>query len=182
MGVSGFLKTTGPSESHIGQTGGTIKRVYGSIIRPNDTNAYSALDCINDSTGAPTLPTLTGCARINAGNGAIIFAALRTNNKSNTARHKVHIYAQTVTAVADNSGFPILFANKVKKVGEILFNAMATENASASDSTGAQTSDVFLPFECDTGSTSLYWLLETLDGRTPVAQEEFHLTIGIDQS
>ncbi len=182
MGVSGFLKTTGPSESHIGQTGGTIKRVYGSIIRPNDTNAYSALDCINDSAGTPTLPSIAGCARVSAGAGYIVFASLKTNNRNNTARHKIHLYAQQVTAVADNAGFPILFANKTKKIGEITFSAMTTENVSSSDSSGAQNTDLLMPFECDTGSTSLYWLLETLDARTPAAQEEFHLTLGVDQS
>lgn len=170
------------NDCYIQGNAGRIKRVAGSLIRPNDTTAYSALDCINDSSSAGTLQSIENCARISGGAGYIVYARLTTNNKNNTARHKVHIYSQSVSAVNDNAGFPILWANRAKKVCEITLDAMSTENSGASDAANVQKTDLFIPFECAAGSRSLYYMIETLDARTPSAQEEFYLELGVDQS
>ena len=172
--------STPAGENHLGAVSGHVERVSAELTRPADTSAYAALDCINNATSGQTLPTITNVARVNGGAGYIIYARLTTDNKNNTARHKVHLYNQTVTAVADNAPFPMLYVNKLKKVGEITFDAMSTEG-STSDCAVAARSDVFIPFKCDTGLTTLYWMLETLDSRTQVASENFSLVIGVDQ-
>lgn len=162
-------------------TVGQIVVVSAAFTRPADTTAYAAQDAVADSTSAPTVRTFTAAARVNGGSGYIMKARLMTDQSTNTARLRLHLYNAAPTAINDNAPQTLLWANRAARVGVITFNALATE---ATGSTGAETLDIVdrLPFVCAGGDSNLYGLLETLDTFTPASGQNFYLELTIDQN
>src|ERR671925_1796191 len=68
--LTGIILAAG--ENHIGEVGGRSIRVSSSFTRPADTALHATGDNMADSTSAPTVNTITGCARVNGGSGVIL--------------------------------------------------------------------------------------------------------------
>lgn len=185
---SGWDEDTGalqPSENHIGEIGGKLKRASAEFTRPADTTAYTARDVVSNSTGASTLMQFD-IARVAGGSGYIAKARLITNNKAPTPRLRLWLYTiSTPTVAADNAAFTLLWANRANRLGYIDFPALSTEDPTGSDSassiaTSGTAFTIPLAFICAAGDTKLYGLLETLDAFTPTSGQQFYVELTAD--
>lgn len=156
--------------------------ISASIQRPADTNAYIALDTIaNATSGASILTFDPAAARIIGDGGYITKARLTTDQKTNTARYRLHLFHTAPTMINDNSPFTLLYANRDKRIGYIDFAACATEDSSGSNCAHSLNSTVRLAFKCANDARVIYGILETLDPFTPASQQNFHIELSVEQ-
>jgi len=172
---------TTAGEAHIGEVGGRMTAVAVTLTRPADTIAYAAKDAVSNSTSAPTVLTFADMARINAGSGYIVKARLMTNQSTNTARFRLHLYHTTPTAINDNAAHTLLWANRVNRIGYVDLPAMQTEG-SGSDAANSQNDTIRMPFVCAAGGRSVFALVETLDIFTPANGQIFYIELTPDQN
>lgn len=174
--------TSTASENHIGEVGGRTVRVAATFARPADTTAYTALDAVSTSTSAPVVITFSGMARINAGSGYITKARIMTDQKTNTARFRLHLFHTAPTLTNDNAAFPLLWTDRANRVGKIDFGAMTTEDATNSTCAESMNDSVRLSFTCEAANTALYGILETLDAFTPANAQNFYISLTAEQN
>ena len=170
------------SENHIGEVGGRTVRVAATFARPADTSAYAALDTVSTSTSAPVVITFSGMARINAGSGYITKARIMTDQKTNSARYRLHLFHTAPTLTNDNAAFPLLWADRANRVGKIDFSPMTTEDATNSTCAESLNEAVRLSFTCEAANTALYGILETLDAFTPASGQNFYISLTAEQN
>ena len=170
------------SENHIGEVGGRTIRVAATFARPADTSAYAALDTVSTSTSAPVVITFSNMARINAGSGYITKARIMTDQKTNTARFRLHLFHTAPTLTNDNAAFPLLWADRANRVGKIDFGAMTSEDATNSTCAESLNESVRLSFTCEAANTALYGILETLDAFTPASGQNFYISLTAEQN
>jgi len=170
------------SENHLGEIGGRTVRNAATFARPADTTAYAALDAVSTSTSAPTVITFSGMARINAGSGYITKARIMTDQKTNTARFRLHLFHTAPTLTNDNAAFPLLWSNRENRVGKIDFSPMATEDATNSTCAESLNDAVRLSFTCEAANAALYGILETLDAFTPASAQNFYISLTSEQN
>ena len=127
---------------------------------------------------------LNSMARVAGQNGYVVKGQLYTDQKTCVARVRVHLFSTPPTAIADNSPYLKLWANRTIRTGEIAFPALSTEDATnstaASSIVTGNTSGSNLPmyFGTVSPSTGLYPLFETLDAFTPASGQNFYLRFG----
>jgi hypothetical protein len=167
------------SEAHIGEVGGKLVPSAVTFARPADTTAYAAKDAVSNSTSAPTVLTFAGAGRVNAGTGYVTGMRLMTDQSTNVAQYRLHLYSIAPTAINDNAAQTLLWANRTKRVGYIDIGPLTTEG-SGSDAASGLNVDIRLPYKCDTADTNLYGLLETLTAFTPASAQNFYLTLSLD--
>ena len=167
-----------------GGSGTTAKVVGVEFTRPADTTAYAAKDVVSDSASAPTVGTVAGVVSTAGGSGLIVKARLLTDQKTCTAQFRVHLYSTAPTAKNDNDPFTFLYANADKRIGAVDLPACTTEDATNSTAAYASrpSSDGSsgvpnLLFKCASGSTTIYWILETLSAFTPASGQKFYLEL-----
>lgn len=170
------------SENHIGEVGGRTVRVAATFARPADTSAYAALDTVSTSTSAPVVITFSNMARVNAGSGYITKARIITDQKTNSARFRLHLYHTAPTLTNDNAAFPLLWADRANRVGKIDFSPMTTEDATNSTCAESLNDAVRLSFTCEAANTALYGILETLDAFTPASAQNFYISLTAEQN
>lgn len=157
----------------------TIKNVVftTSFTRPSDTTAYTAEDSVNETGGVTTCLTFTveDALPINLGSSLQIKTAILRTNSNNTTNgsFRLNLYDQSVSSFVDNSPFPMLWANRAKKVGYIDFT-LAT-GGSGSDSSEAVVTDVNVSVRAQ--STALYGVLIAKAAYTPVSAQQFYLEL-----
>lgn len=144
-----------------------------TFARPSDTNAYAALDAVSNSTSAPAVMTFSAAARRNGTGGKILKAQIFTDQKTNVARFRLHLFNTAPTAINDNSPYLHLFANAAIRVGAVDFAACGTEDPTNSTGAYSQNTTILLPYLCAAADTALYGLLETLDAFTPASGQNF---------
>lgn len=159
---------------------GTILTSTTEITRPSDATAYTALDAIASSSTAPANIQFASVTRVSAGSGYITGAVLRTDQSTNTARFKLHLFTGTVTAINDNAQYTSLYANNSIWVGTISFDACATEGSGGSSAVSLN-NNIRIPFVLTSG-TSVYGLLETLDAFTPASGQKIFIRLTIDSN
>jgi len=170
------------SENHLGEIGGRTVRVAATFARPADTTAYAALDTVSTSTSAPVVITFSSMARINAGSGYITKARIMTDQKTNSARFRLHLFHTAPTLTNDNAAFPLLWADRANRVGKIDFSPVTTEDATNSTCAESMNDAVRLSFTCETANTALYGILETLDAFTPASGQNFYISLTAEQN
>jgi hypothetical protein len=163
----------------LGQVGGHMEPVSATLTRPADTTAYAAKDAVSDSTSAPTVLTFSKLARVQGGSGYIVKARLMTNQSTNVARFRLHLYHTAPTAINDNAAHTLLWANRAARIGWIDFAACQTEGT-GSDAANALNDTVRLPFSCADTSRHLYGLLEAIDAFTPASAQVFFIELTAD--
>lgn len=161
---------------------GRTVRNAATFARPADTTAYAALDTVSTSTSAPVVITFSSMARINAGSGYITKARIMTDQKTNTARYRLHLFHTAPTLTNDNAAFPLLWADRANRVGKIDFGAMTTEDATNSTCAESLNEAVRLSFTCEAANTALYGILETLDAFTPASGQNFYISLTSEQN
>lgn len=168
-------------------SGGSTKTIIGTLTRPADTAIYAAFDVVSNSTSATTPITIAGAARANGLGGYITGIRLATDKVSITPRFRVHFFnLTTITVSADNALYKEKYIDYSKRVGMIELPAMTTA-ADVTPITGSDMSrslnfDIRIPFQCDSSSTSLYAVLETLDIFTPASGQLFALSVNVEQN
>lgn len=167
------------TEFHLGEVGGNGSLISVSFTRPADTTAYSIRDSV--STSSPSVLTFTNIARINQGTGYIVKAKLVTDQVTNTAKFRLHLFHTSPAAISDNSQFTILWANKDKSIGYIDFDALSTEGT-GSDCAYSVNSSLRLHYACDSGSRTLYGMLEAIDPFTPASGQNFYIELGTENN
>ena len=162
-------------------TGGITSLIPTSFTRPANTTPYTALDVVSNSTSAPTLLTFENMGYYPEHSGYITKARILTNQSTNTARFRLHLYHTAPTAINDNSPYTLLYANKEKRIGAIDFGVCGTEG-SGSDAASAMNATLRLAYNCAEGSTNLYGILETLDAFTPASGQQFYIELACEQN
>ena len=173
------MKNTGStsisaSENFLGKIGGSTLASSATFSRPADTTAYLARDTVSNSTSAPTILTFANIARVSGGSGYLTKFRLMTDQSTNTARFRLHLFHTAPTAINDNSPYTLLFANAANRIGQIDFPAMSTEGTGSNASASLNMIDrlaFVLP------GTSIFGILETLDAFTPASAQNFYLEI-----
>lgn len=164
---------------------GQLVSVMAAFARPSDTNAYIALDAVSNSTSAPAVITLPNMARVSGGSGYIVKAQLATDQKTNTARFRLHLFNAAPTVINDNSPYLSLYANVSSRVGMIDFPACSTEDPTNSTQAFSfaviGSANLPLSFVCNTDA-NLYGILETLDAFTPASAQQITIKLGVDQN
>lgn len=173
------LPSISAGEAHVGAVGGHGAIRAATLTRPADTTAYAAKDAISNSTSAPTYLTFANLARVSGGSGYIVKAQLMTNQSTNVAQYRLHLFNTAPTAINDNSPYTLLWANRASRVGYIDFGAAATEG-SGSDAANSQNDTARLHF-VTSGSASLFGILETLSAFTPASDQVFYIALSAEQ-
>jgi hypothetical protein len=165
-----------PAGNYIGEVGGRTLVATASFARPADTNAYTALDAIANSTSAPTVLTFASVARAAGGSGMITKVRVWTDQVGNTSQFKLHLFNVAPTAINDNAAYTELFANAATFVGEVTLAAASTDGT-GSTAAKAQSLSPGLPFTCAAGDSNLYGMLSSVGGFTPASAQNFFVEI-----
>jgi hypothetical protein len=151
-----------------------------SFTRPADTTAYAAQDVVSNSTSSPVVLTFADCGRVNGGSGVILSARHMKQGATATPNYRLHLYRVAPTAINDNAQFGLLFANQDRRIGFIDF--VHQTGGTGSDCSSALTPFVNLPFVCDAASDSLFGILTTTSGYTPVSAEQHFIELSVVQN
>jgi hypothetical protein len=167
---------SGAGEAHIGSVGGDFATVAVEITKTagGDTTAYTAKDVFNAAVGAGL--TFANLARVAGGSGVIVKARLATDQKTNVARFRLHLWKTAPTFINDNSPFLYLYANEATYIGSIDFDALAMEDATNSTAAYSQRVGNLLPFVCG-ATASLFGEIEVLDAFTPTSGQKITVTL-----
>ena len=170
-GVGGYLPVAG-----------LLVSATAEFTRPGDTAAYAALDNIANSTSTPAVLTFANVVRANGLSGYVTKVRLETDQTTDTARFRLHLYKVAPTAINDNAGCTApLYADRANWIGAIDLPAAKTEGGSTTAAYALNITDR-LPFVAATGDVNLYGLLETLDAFTPANGQKFSVTIDVDDN
>lgn len=174
----------GGVQSVQGVTGGTPQPVVGftttvgtSFAKSAGVTAYPALDVVGPAVTANLV--FADIARVAGGSGYLTGLRLWTNQSTNVARYKVHLYHTAPTAIADNGVFTLLWANRDKRIGSVTLPALATEGT-GSDAASAHDFTIRIPFKCVT--RDIFAIVETLDGFTPADGQLYYLELTAEQN
>jgi hypothetical protein len=142
-----------------------------SKTRPNDTNAYDALDVINESASAGTNWTFTGIAP--SGGGKIIIDQMTLEIDvaaipSGMIGFRLHLYSTAPTAINDNAAFSVATGDRTKYLGFIETPTPLDLGATLWAETEGQGFPVRK--QVVAASDTLYGMLQTLGAFTPTAQ------------
>lgn len=141
-----------------------------TFTRPANTTAYAAEDVVSD--GSVITFTFDDVGEW------IVGATFMTSLATVTARHRLHLFRDVPTAIADNAPFTgPLFADRTKYVGAIDSNAFNAEGSGATAAYAANT-DIRLPFDTS-GDRALFGILETLDAYTPASAQQFFIQLAV---
>lgn len=154
-----------------------------NFTRPADVSAYAALDVVSNSTSVGAVLTFTNLARTIGGSGYITKARIITNQSTNTARFRLHLFETSPDASSsrnDNVPFTQLFANRALAIGVIDFPAMVTEGA-GSDAARSMNADIRLGFS-GSATANIFGILETLDAFTPANAQQFYVELIAEQN
>lgn len=152
--------------------------VQTDVTRPADTAAYSAGDCLSDSTSAPTSGgfTFTNAARKSGGSGIITDACFTTSNDPATKLSgELWIFNTSVTNVNDNAAFVVSDTEIKTCVAVIPFTFFDAGNNGF-----AQASGLSIMFTCS-GSANLRFMYRVRNAYTPASAEVITATLKILQ-
>ena len=140
-----------------------------SFLRPNNVTPYTALDVISDATTSAL--EFPGCGQ----SGAIRGVTLSNRLESDTITPRLWVFDSEPTNHADNAALALVTADLPKIVGFFDFveadKLLIGTLTNFYTSTRALADDAFeygpIPYASD--SSSLYGLLQTVPGYTPIA-------------
>lgn len=149
--------------------GGAAFNASASFTRPNDTNAYTALDVLSDSTSAPTVLTFASIGPT-AGKVILTRATLEIDVSaipSGMGAFRIHLYNASPTAINDNAAYDLPSGDRTKYLG---FIEIPTPYDLGS-TLWADTEAMFQPIrmEIQLVTSSIYGIPQTVAGYTPTA-------------
>ena len=181
-----------PVETAAGDGGAAVRTaivmrqvaVSASFARPSDSTPYGANDAVANSTSAPTVLNFADVVGGVGMSGEIVKVRLMTNQSTNQARFRLHLFHTAPTPINDNAAHTILYANRANRIGSVTLPLCSTAG-SGSDAAnsiavpGTPLSNVPLAFTCAADDTDLYGMLEALDAFTPASGQQFFIEITV---
>ena len=154
-------------------------RVSDSFTRPANATAYAAKDVVGD--GAELTFAGAGAASPMLGGVCTVTQAkLLTDQTTNTARFRLHLYRSAPTDIADNAAFTgPLWADRAEYIGAIDFPACGVEGTGAT-AAYAVNPDVVLSWVQDDSDRNIYGVLETLDAFTPASGQNVYIELTVE--
>jgi hypothetical protein len=170
------------SELHIGEVGGITAKVSVEFSRTAGILAYDANDAVLPSAGG--VVEMAGVSRIAGGSGYITGIRIITNKKSITPRFRIHLFSSSdPTLSADGANWKDKYSDSSKRVGFIDLDAMSTAaDTTNSDMSRTVNETLRKPFVCASSTTSLYFVLETLDAFTSADGQKFTVVMYIERN
>ena len=152
-----------------------VRRIETTFTRPADTTAYTAGDAVSNSTTAPTILSFANAASGNT-NGGVITAIMLSKSTATTAnaRFRLYLYAESVTAVNDNSAFSQTYANTQYLIGIQDFSLAST----GANTAFATESGLYIPYQMAT-QTSIFAHLVALEAYAPGSAEAFRIVLHV---
>jgi hypothetical protein len=157
-----------------------VIRVSAAFTRPADAVAYAVNDAVADSTSAPTILTFAGMGRTAGSGGMIRKVQLLTDQATNVAQFRLHLFNVPVAPLADNIPYASLYSHRASRVGFVDFPASETEGAGSTQAF-SQWLKGSLFYVCDPADTALYGLLETKTAFTPASGQNFYIALSAEQ-
>lgn len=154
----------------------------GTFTRPADTTAYAIGDVVANSTSAAGLVELANVTRTPGGTGYIVRASFATDQKQNPSSYLINVYNnRTATISNDNAPHRELFVDLSKRCCEFTLGPLSTP-VDTTNSTISRASDnnLRVPFACEAGCTSIFYLPVILTANTPASAQNFTLRIATD--
>lgn len=149
------------------------------LTRPNDTNAYTAGDVVNDSASAGTVLTIP--AQIDGANGFTLLQELICISSQNAATKpdlELWLFSEAPAAQNDNAPFAVTDAELAKLVGIVTIPVasfkVANTGAAAVGNVVCDVLNLSMPICTPAGSKGvLYGVVIVRNAYAPVALEEF---------
>lgn len=158
-------------------TNAGITIVTQEFTRPSDTIAYSTKDVISNSTTSPSAKIFSSVVLNSGDGGEIIKARILTDSNAMTPRLRLNLFNAAPTQINDNAQRTILYANRASFIGYIDLPAMFTEGT-GSDSSRALIDSISHAFKTS-GSSNIWFEVETLDAFTPISAQKFFIELTI---
>lgn len=181
--MSGFYPSGSGGGSSVTKTSGVAKDVSVTFTRPNNTTPYTANKSIG--TNPATDIIFLDISDVVNGNGYITKARIMTSKTGITPRLRLHLFGGSKPNLADQSDVTVLYNDAIVRLGVIDFPALSFQLSG--NSSYAQVADLRLYFKTDIPTSapspqkkSIYAILETLDGFTPDANQEFYLQLAAE--
>jgi hypothetical protein len=171
------------NDSVTGHVGGFSKVATLTITRPANTTAYTAGDEIADVAGTAAQRTFAA-ARVNNGTGVVTGCSLiYSNNPAATPSLELYLFDTDPTSAGDNAAFAPTDAQLATSIGVITFPAPKVGTTGTSGNLIYDSGPVTIEFAATGGTTSLFGLLVTRIGFTPIANSEtLTLRLRIEQN
>lgn len=158
-----------------GAASGAFTTVAVEVTRTSGvTTAYVAKQVYNAAVGAGL--TFANMAGAVGGGGVIVKARIATDQKTNVARFRLHLWKVAPTFLNDYANFLYLYANEANYLGPIDFDALQTEDPTNSTAAYSQRVGNLLPFVCG-ATASLFGEIEVLDAFTPASAQKVTVTL-----
>lgn len=145
-----------------------------SYTRPNDTNIYTVKDALSDSTTSPTVLTFANVGS-SSGQQVLINEVLCTVSTKQSVLPQFNLWLFNIAPAPlnDNNGFSLSDSDNDNVVAVIpLYQSFdAVNNARL------ETPNIQRFITLDPANTSLFGLIEVVNGYTPAALEVFKFTL-----
>ena len=153
-----------------------------SFLRTADTTAYTALDTISTASGTSQVLEFPNTGR----SGAILRATI-TIAEDDTIAPRLWVFDAEPTNFADNAAFTLVAADMPKIVGRFDFvdadkldvGVALNVYFSSGDTTAANEVALKMPYVTDSGS--LFGILQTVPGYTPISAAKFTIKLGLER-
>lgn len=176
-----MVGSTEVSETNPVPVRGNLLFVSGEFTRPANTDAYAIGHVVADSTSAATPLAISGCVRVNEGTSWLVGAELIADQKSITPTFRIHIFNAAPTQSNDKAAHRGLYTDIGKRVGRFVLGPLSTPSDTTNSTISAASDyNLRLPVKCASGSTTLYFILETLTAFTPASGGKFTLKLTFD--
>lgn len=174
------------SEESVITTGGLVRAVASSIVRPSDTTAYASGDLVANSTtsGSVTPFSFSTAARVTAGSLIVRKIRLRkTSTGITNAQFRVHLFSASPTvSVGDNAAFNSAGALSTTGSANYLGQTDITLDSGFSDGANGFSGSSFYDTHIKLASgTTVYALLEARAAYTPTSGETITMTLEVMQ-
>ena len=166
-GDAGSIRVNSKGEVLIEQTGSTAgKAPSATFTRPNDGNAYLALDVVG--TSPATYMTFSNVLANSGGVFAVVSASLEIDVSavpSGMSGFRLHLYSVAPTPIADNEPYNLPSADRVNYIDYVPINNPSDHG----DTIFSSNPGVNITGKLAEGSTTLYGILQTIGAYTPTA-------------
>ncbi len=148
------------------------------FTRPSDTTQYTAGDVVGPVT-TPAVQTLANVGKYGKGSGVIKRIQLSKSTTTVTlATFRVWFYTIAPTAIADNSAWTTLYANRESLIGYRDLDIMVSGGSGAAGQMSATALD--LPYVCEAGA-AIYAVISAVGAYTPASAETFSLSVTVER-
>jgi hypothetical protein len=148
-----------------------------SFVRASDTAVYAAEDSVSNSTTTPSIITFSAITGQEAAAGkSLLLKTLKvfTDNATVTnGSFRLNLFRESITPVNDNAAFPVLYANRAKKIGYVDF----TLTSGGSGSTGAEAFITDVNVLARLAGANVYGALVAKAAYTPASGQNFYFEL-----